>query len=216
METTTTLTPERLKNSVLDVHESQKVFKTLIGALSNPGKIFHIDSQVWNRVDQGVISLLALLGHETPFCVVDPDSETQTTLVQRITTAKPVPLSEARYIAINRPVSEEEFSCIPAGTNLRPDLAAQVTVRCRGQFFMNQDGTRNGVTVQITGPGVLAIQSISFEYIDLVVLNALVNRPAEFPSGVDVWFVSESGQVVGIPRTSIIEIVNNTIEREQI
>ena len=42
-------------------------------------------------------------------------------------------------------------------------------------------------------------------------MTALVEaRASVFPLGFDVWLIDEAGQVIGIPRTTVITIVDET------
>jgi len=62
-------------------------------------------------------------------------------------------------------------------------------------------------TFSIAGPGVPTVRNISVEWAadQLSSLQQLLGaRSDSRPMGFDIWLVDDFGQVVGIPRTSII------------
>lgn len=208
-----TIDPVRLTNAFLDVHESQHVFTVLLTSLSNPGTIHTIDQAIWERTDGCAVPLLALLGHETPFCVLGEHSEELTAIVQHVTTGRPSSLKDARYIAIPHSVTKEEFAEISAGSDLRPDSAAQISVYCSGRFSTSASSSIEGTSVRLSGPGVNGESELTFEHIDSVVLASLLNRKFAFPRGHDIWFCNGEGQVVAIPRSTTVTLISSSTEK---
>jgi phosphonate C-P lyase system protein PhnH len=208
-----TIDPVRLTNAFLDVHESQHVFTVLLNSLSNPGTIYSVDQKIWERTDGCAVPLLALLGHETPFCVLGEHSEELTAIVQHVTTGRPSTLKDARYVAIPHSVTSEEFVEISTGSDLRPDSAAQISVYCSGRFSTSSSSDINGTSVRLSGPGVNGQSELTFEHIDSVVLASLLNRKFAFPRGHDIWFCNSEGQVVAIPRSTTVTLINSSTEK---
>jgi|GEM_PF-261165 phosphonate C-P lyase system protein PhnH len=208
-----TIDPVRLTNAFLDVHESQHVFTVLLNSLSNPGTIYSVDQKIWERTDGCAVPLLALLGHETPFCVLGEHSEELTAIVQHVTTGRPSTLKDARYVAIPHSVTSEEFVEISTGSDLRPDSAAQISVYCSGRFSTSSSSSIEGTSVRLSGPGVNGQSELTFEHIDSVVLASLLNRKFAFPRGHDIWFCNNEGQVVAIPRSTTVTLINSSTEK---
>ena len=208
-----TIDPVRLTNAFLDVHESQHVFTVLLNSLSNPGTIYSVDQKIWERTDGCAVPLLALLGHETPFCILGELSEELTAIVQHVTTGRPSSLKDARYVAIPHSVTSEEFAEISTGSDLRPDSAAQISVYCTGRFSTSSSSSIEGTSVRLSGPGVNGESELTFEYIDSVVLASLLNRKFAFPRGHDIWFCNSEGQVVAIPRSTTVTLINSSTEK---
>lgn len=205
--------PARLSNAFLDVHESQHVFTVLLNSFSNPGTIYSVDQKIWERTDGCAVPLLALLGHETPFCVSGENSEELTAIIQHVTTARPSTLKDARYVAITETVSREDFAEISTGTDLRPDSAAQISVYCFGTFSSTSSSNTEGTSVRLSGPGVKGESELTFEHIDTVVLESLLTRKFAFPRGHDFWFCNGEGQVVAIPRSTTVTLINSSTEK---
>lgn len=208
-----TIDPVRLTNAFLDVHESQHVFTVLLNSLSNPGTIYSVDQKIWERTDGCAVPLLALLGHETPFCVLGEHSEELTAIVQHVTTGRPSTLKDARYVAIPHSVTSEEFAEISTGSDLRPDSAAQISVYCSGRFSTSSSSSIEGTSVRLSGPGVNGQSELTFEHIDSVVLASLLNRKFAFPRGHDIWFCNNEGQVVAIPRSTTVTLISSSTEK---
>ncbi len=208
-----TIDPVRLTNAFLDVHESQHVFTVLLNSLSNPGTIYSVDQKIWERTDGCAVPLLALLGHETPFCVLGENSKELTAIVQHVTTGRPSSLKDARYIAMPHAITSEEFTEISAGSDLRPDSAAQISVYCSGRFSTSSSSGINGTSVRLSGPGVKGESELTFEHIDSVVLASLLNRKFAFPRGHDIWFCNSEGQVVAIPRSTTVTLISSSTEK---
>jgi phosphonate C-P lyase system protein PhnH len=208
-----TIDPIRLSNAFLDVHESQHVFSVLLNSLSNPGTIHSVDLAIWERIDGCAVPLLALLGHETPFCVLGEHSEELTAIVQHVTTGRPSTLKDARYVAIEHSVTSEEFAEISTGSDLRPDSAAQISVYCSGRFSTSSSSSIEGTSVRLSGPGVNGESELTFEHIDSVVLASLLNRKFAFPRGHDIWFCNSEGQVVAIPRSTTVTLISSSTEK---
>ena len=208
-----TIDPVRLSNAILDVHESQHVFTVLLNSLSNPGTIYSVDQTIWERTDGCAVPLLALLGHETPFCVSGENNEELTAIIKHVTTARPSSLKDARYIAIPNSITSEDFAEISTGTDLRPDSAAQISVYCLGRFSTTASSTTGGTSVRLSGPGVNGESELTFEHIDSVVLASLLTRKFAFPRGHDFWFCNNEGQVVAIPRSTTVTLINSSTEK---
>lgn len=208
-----TIDPARLSHAFLDVHESQHVFTVLLNSLSNPGTIHFIDQAICERTDRCAVPLLALLGHETPFYVLGEHSEELTAIIQHVTTGRPSSLKDARYIAMPHTITSEEFAEISAGSDLRPDSAAQISVYCSGRFSTSSSSGINDTSVRLSGPGVNGESELTFEHIDSVVLASLLNRKFAFPRGHDIWFCNSEGQVVAIPRSTTVTLTSSSTEK---
>jgi alpha-D-ribose 1-methylphosphonate 5-triphosphate synthase subunit PhnH len=65
----------------------------------------------------------------------------------------------------------------------------------------------------LSGPGVNGESALTFEHIDSVVLASLLNRKFAFPRGHDIWFCNSEGQVVAIPRSTTVTLINSSTEK---
>jgi len=184
----------------LDLHESQNVFRLLLDALSQPGKIFHLPAELVTRIPVVEIPLLALLGYDTPFALVGADISREQ-LVARATSGRISDPSVAGYLGVCDSRSELLPMGFSLGTPMRPDAAAQVSVQVSGIFTAATEST---ATLLISGPGVESVNHVMCDGAASGELEFLLRRDWTAPRGLDMWIVGVDGSFIGIPRTSRI------------
>lgn len=182
----------------LDLHESQNVFRLLLDALSQPGKIFHLPAELVTRIPVVEIPLLALLGYDTPFALVGADASREQ-LVARATSGRISDSSAAGYLGVCDSRSELLPLGFCLGTPMRPDTAAQVSVQVSGIFTAATEST---ATLHISGPGVESVNHVMCDGAASGELEFLLRRDWKAPRGLDMWIVGVDGSFIGIPRTS--------------
>ena len=188
----------------LDQFESQLVFRTLLDAFARPGSIAEIPATIANRLPSGVIPLLALLGHGSPFAVLgDPDSY-WTKVIRHTTGARPTDVAQASYIAIVGAAAMSDYSNISVGTPSRPDYAAHVAIGFSGAIFEptnNHTVSDAEVEVLLRGPGIAGERHLVIAHPGEALLNLLGARRDSGTLGFDIWILDERGRVIGIPRS---------------
>ena len=184
----------------LDLHESQIVFRLLLDALSQPGKIFHLPAELVTRIPVVEIPLLALLGYDTPFALVGADTSREQ-LVARATSGRISDPSTAGYLGVCDPRTELFPMGFCLGTPMRPDTAAQVSVQVSGIFTAATEST---ATLLVSGPGVESINHVRCDGAASGELEFLLRRDWTAPRGLDMWIIGVDGSFIGIPRTSRI------------
>ena len=184
----------------LDLHESQIVFRLLLDALSQPGKVFHLPAELVARIPVVEVPLLALLGYDTPFAFLAADASREQ-LIARATSGRIVEPAVAAYLGV--PDSRTEL--LPMGlclaTPMRPDSAAQVSVQVNGIFT---SATESTATLHISGPGVETTNHATCDGATTGELEFLLRRDWTAPRGLDLWVIGVDGSFIGIPRTSRI------------
>lgn len=188
---------------VLNVHESQGVFRTLLDALSQPGTIHHLPQTVAQRFIPALAPLAALVSHDVPFSICGAPSVKTSLAVERATFGRSVDPEFASYIAALAGHVPDAGS-IRRGSAHRPDGGCQISYQISGRLV---PGTTGESIFSIAGPGVPTVRSISIEWAshELSSLQQLFEARDDFrPMGFDIWLVDDFGQVVGIPRTSNI------------
>jgi len=184
----------------LDLHESQIVFRLLLDALSQPGTIFHLPAELVTRIPVVEIPLLALLGYDTPFALVEANTSREQ-LIARATSGRISDPSVAGYLGVCDPRSELLPMGFSLGTPMRPDTAAQVSVQVSGIFTAATEST---ATLLISGPGVESVNHVMCDGEASGELEFLLRRDWTAPRGLDMWIVGVDGSFIGIPRTSRI------------
>ncbi len=190
-------------NLVLDVYESQEVFRTLLDALSQPGTIHHLPRTVAQRFVPALAPLAALVSHDVPFSICGGESVGTSIAVERATFGRSVDPYFAVFIAaLSGHVPNA--GTIRRGSPHRPDGGCQISYQISGRLVSSATGES---TFSIAGPGVPTVRSISVEWAtdQLSSLQCLLNTRSDLrPMGFDIWLVDDFGQVVGVPRTSNI------------
>jgi alpha-D-ribose 1-methylphosphonate 5-triphosphate synthase subunit PhnH len=62
------------------------------------------------------------------------------------------------------------------------------------------------VQLVLRGPGVNGEKSVCIDGISESVVEAWKQSNSRFPAGIDLWFTTEDGRVLGIPRSTHVVI----------
>ena len=196
----TQIEASELSARFLDLHESQIVFRLLLDALSQPGKVFHLPAELVARIPVVEVPLLALLGYDTPFAFLAADASREQ-LIARATSGRIVEPAVAAYLGVPDSRTELLPMGLCLGTPMRPDSAAQVSVQVNGIFT---SATESTATLHISGPGVETTNHVTCDGATTGELEFLLRRDWTAPRGLDLWVIGVDGSFIGIPRTSRI------------
>ncbi|MGD9066194.1 MAG: phosphonate C-P lyase system protein PhnH [Desulfobacterales bacterium] len=201
----------QLKENRFDfVHDSQQVFKTLMMALAFPGIIRRLEpiSLSMPKPDLGYIlqPLLTLLDLETTYHVVCRDKklwEDVTHYIELNTLSQLRKLTHADYILCLDPSLNGRFPKLKKGTLTQPNQSATV-------FYLLDSVAEvpiaKATELRFSGPGIEDIQTIYVSGIDPGELEQWDHFKSDYPMGVDIFLVSQWGDVVGVPRSVSMEI----------
>ena len=92
---------------------------------------------------------------------------------------------------------------------MRPERGARLFVLCAA---ISEGSTDAGTTIRVHGPGASAGRTITVTGVDAEVFRALAAANRAFPAGVDTWLVTDDRRMVGIPRSSRIDIIEGATE----
>lgn len=175
---------------------TRSTFLGLMWALSHPGRRQPLTDAVTDPTVALQVIGETLLDLETTFYT--PDVSLAYALLQ--TTARADSPESAAYHFYPH-VDAQTLRVIaqaPVGDMLYPDRAATLVLACR---------LGSGPEFRLKGPGIASstlvrIDDVPAEFWDLRA------RSLRYPLGWDVFLVSE-GEVIGIPRTTIVERINS-------
>lgn len=184
----------------------QQVFRVLLEALSQPGRVFQLpitlsSSDQWTSL---FLILETLLNQEVSYCFLQSEQQKEIARkVSALTKSPEVLFPEADFIICPFGQTRGEIEQAKRGHPEYPDEGA--TILYRVQFSKNQGSMRTGYLLQ--GPGIPNIVPLpameGFDYHELELL-ARINR--EYPLGIDSFFFDPQGRVMGLPRsTNIIQ-----------
>ncbi|NBQ99579.1 MAG: phosphonate C-P lyase system protein PhnH [Actinobacteria bacterium] len=191
-------------------HAVQRVFSMLLRTLSRPGEIGLMPDHE-SVVPASVMPLLCLVGHGTPFAVVGTDDDRMLGgAVARVTGGNQCPVEDAAYVAFLESPASADLVSLRIGDAMRPDLAAQILVPVG---VISRADDRAGhvlatVLLSLEGPGVDGCASVRVSGIGEPLLGMLSTRHSSFPAGVDVWLVDTLGNVIGLPRSTRVTVLD--------
>ncbi len=184
----------------LGARQSQAVFRVLLSTLAEPGRIGRLSLE---GLGAAVVPL-SLAVVDSTFAVVGDDA--QLGRVRLATGASAVSLPEAALVALCGAVEPESIARLRRGSALEPELGAKVGVDCERLVADSGRWSEAGVAIEFSGPGVAERTRLGVDGVAREVFVALQEANRAFPAGVDAWLVDREGQVVGIPRSSTLEV----------
>jgi len=175
------------------VFDSQKVFRLLLKAMSNPAQIVSIHEYANTLFgDQPAFLALALTLLDNNVSFNTCEDHTLLAEIKSLTLTKSAGLESADFVFINNPnKTKEVIGSVKYGSLSNPHKSATVIIR-------NDDAPVCSLT--LTGPGIEGRVDVK---VSRTVKNAIESRDAqnyEYPQGIDMIFVSSTGELFAIPR----------------
>lgn len=205
--------------ALLGTHASQRCFRVFLRTLSRPGEPVALDDLEAVAAGPGALPL-ALADIDTAVAIVGNDE--QASQICEATRSPLVPVPEAAIVALYAPTADLIGQC-RRGSALAPERGAKVAIACNGfdpvlRAGPDQRGDDVGsgvapapgagsVRLSLRGPGVKGSIGLSIRGVSPDVIGAVQEANRQFPEGLDTWFVSCDGNVVGVPRSNVIEVL---------
>jgi alpha-D-ribose 1-methylphosphonate 5-triphosphate synthase subunit PhnH len=178
------------------VFDSQRVFRCLLEATAQPGKLFMLPPF---KEDALEAVARTLLDREVTFCAVGTVRETEERL-SLTTGARIAPLPEADFVLVSGSEPDSVALKLKRGSLERPEEGA--TAIYAVERFSN-DGA---LTFDLSGPGVPGGRTLGIEGLPAPEAEALRASRAAYPLGVDVYLIDGAGQIAGLPRSTRLEV----------
>jgi alpha-D-ribose 1-methylphosphonate 5-triphosphate synthase subunit PhnH len=203
----------------LSPHESQLVFRRVLDALARPGRLAWLPADVVRRVPPAFIPALALCDLEVTHCVVD--DPWWGAVVEAATGSRGAPVDEASWVVTKRALTPDDVASLVRGTAHAPERGTRLVHSCRelhmgagDQPWSSTEAGASIMTVEVSGPGVPQVRRFTVTGLHRQFFDALSHANRGFPAGVDTWLVADSGAVIGLPRTTRIDVVDCTTRGE--
>jgi alpha-D-ribose 1-methylphosphonate 5-triphosphate synthase subunit PhnH len=187
------------KYSFDTVFDSQKVFRLILDAMSNPMRVVNIKEYSDKLHGDHPVFLavaMTLLDNEVSFHEGEDNSLTDE--IASLTLAKREDIKEADFIFVINPDGvEQAIKNAKCGTLSDPHKSATIIIQ------------NDGVPVcrlTFTGPGINGKVEAQ---VTQTVNDAIIARDAqyfEYPQGIDLIFVSSEGELFAIPRLTEMEV----------
>jgi len=178
--------------------ESQRIFRSLLEAMSRPGRIVDVAVTVHPPapLHPATAALcLTLLDFDTPLWLDDAAARPEVVEWLKFHCGMPITVdpSSAGFALIADGPSMPSLSVFDAGTAEHPERSATLIVQVRS--IMGGTGCR------LTGPGIADEARLDVAGVPERFWNWAADNHAQFPRGVDV-FLSAGHVVAALPRTT--------------
>ena len=181
------------KHSFDAVYDSQKVYRLILEAMSNPGRIVNIQEhadKLYGSYPAFLAVAMTLLDNEVSFNVCG--NRQLANEIESLTLARNANIEEADFIfTSNYSVIEGAIENAKCGTLADPHKSATVIIQNNGI---------SALCLTLSGPGidgqaeVMVTQTVK----DTVAMRDAQNF--EYPQGIDLLFISGAGELFVIPR----------------
>jgi alpha-D-ribose 1-methylphosphonate 5-triphosphate synthase subunit PhnH len=196
------------------VHDTQRIYRVLLDAMSRPGLVCALGETV-NGIDipaglskPAAAIALTLLDGEVAFAGRMRGQEGWTETIRRMTYCKLVDFAAADYVFVEG-IDASDFikemqTKLKIGTLSSPEMSATLFIQVKS--FLNEAVFQEaGCSLKLTGPGIQAqtlcyVDGLSFAWIE-----SRARMVEEYPLGVDLFLYTENGELIAIPRTTVVE-----------
>jgi alpha-D-ribose 1-methylphosphonate 5-triphosphate synthase subunit PhnH len=182
------------------VFGSQIVFRTVLDALSAPGKIFNLSDSLAgtpaNLPPAAAALLLTLADYETPVWLAGEDQETRRWLSFHTGAPKASTPSDARFAVIDGMAPMKRLGDFNLGEDRYPDTSTTILVLC--------NALEGGLPVTLAGPGIKGSTRFAPKGLEASLWRDIADNNAMYPLGVDLIFIAGS-HLAGLPRSTQIE-----------
>lgn len=185
-------------------YRHQKNYRSLLRALSRPGRIVRLDGLDGMPPFAAAAALAeCLLDSAVGFCAVGGGrAQALQTAIAGATGARPERLETADFVFFSEGGSQGGARLAKRGAPESPEDGATLVYCLESQPAVVCDRLR----VRLTGPGIPGQDGIvpEMDGIPIEEFQALMAVNADYPLGVDAFFVRSSGEVMGLPRSTRI------------
>lgn len=181
-----------------EVFDGQKMFRIILEAISNPGRMLSIDEFAQKMYGENKAFLaiaMTLLDNEVGFHAFANEELAKN--ISLLTLSKEVALEKADFVFVENEADLEQAFCkVKEGTLVDPHKSATLIIK-----VLNEKNKE----ITIYGAGI--DKQLSIQVADMVVkamrLRDMQNY--EYPQGVDMMFVTEDMEIFCIPRLVLKE-----------
>ena len=187
-------------------HMNQKNYRALLDAVSRPGRAVRLPALEQGAAFAAALAIgRCLLDHEVSLCAIGGRGARalQETLVQE-TGVRTDSLEKADFVFIIGGQSREGAGRAKRGSLESPEKGATLVYCLNAEPALLSERLR----VRLAGPGIAGPAGIIPEMagIALARFQELMAVNADFPLGVDAFFVQPGGELMALPRSTRIQV----------
>jgi alpha-D-ribose 1-methylphosphonate 5-triphosphate synthase subunit PhnH len=185
---------------------NQKNYRSLLQAMSRPGRVFRLDA--WGAASPFAAAMAigeCLLDPEVSLCVIgNGGAQTFQTALVGATQVRTESLETADFVFVCSVQSQGGARSAKRGRLEFPEEGATLVYCMNSQPACASDRFR----VRLTGPGITGQGGIAPEMRGVPVeeFQELMAVNADYPLGVDAFFVRPNGEVMALPRSTRIQV----------
>lgn len=165
-------------------------FRSLMNALSMPGSI----EKITPLYQSGFLALASVLLYNETSCYFE--STQDLSLVTDINNPKLESPKAADYI-FSDVINKDLLRICKKGTFMSPEFSATLIFSC--EDF-------NGTKVQLSGPGINKEKELTLPC-GIEFISLLQEKNANYPLGVEIFFLNKKNELLALGRTTKIEVV---------
>jgi alpha-D-ribose 1-methylphosphonate 5-triphosphate synthase subunit PhnH len=200
------LNRNRKRNMTDNDARNQKNYRRLLNALSRPGRIVGLEGVDRPSPAAAAMAVGAcLLDSEVSFCVMGRgDIDELQSALAAATQARPAAPEEADFIFFRGGESRGEARRAKRGGPQTPEEGATLV------YCLDSTGPAapERLRIRLTGPGIAGQDGIAPEMGGIVAeeFRLLMAVNADYPLGVDAFFIQPDGELMGLPRSTRIHM----------
>lgn len=179
------------RHSFDPVFDSQKVYRTLLEALSYPSRRLSVVDSALQVNDNAALALaMSIVDNEVTYAVVgDAQLDKEIALY---TLSESAAIEDADFIFVQDvDRCAEVIAAAKAGTLADPHKSATLIVCAPGE---------RDCTITLQGPGIKCKQVVEVHPAVVDCLDARDAQLYEYPQGIDMVFLDQSSEIMAIPR----------------
>lgn len=181
-----------------EVFDGQKVYRILLEVISNPGRMLTIReyTKKFSGSNATFLTLaMTLLDNEVTFSACGDKGLADE--ISLLTLSGEAALEKADFIFVEEPqILESVFEKAKSGTLENPQNSATIIIKIKDE---------KEISMNLFGAGIDGMKQIFVENTVKKVMDLRDAQEYEYPQGVDVIFVSDSGMIFSIPRLVLRE-----------
>lgn len=189
-----------------NVHDCQKIFKTLMMALAFPGIPRNLDQLALANIDPeyafALQPCITLLDLETSHYVLSEHSDLKKAIdryIQMNTNSSSSGPETADFVLCLESSAKAIFKTLKRGSLSSPDKGATLIYHVSAIHPIDENIVEETVTLK--GPGIKTSVSFRIEGLDSGEPVLWQTSRLHYPMGIDILLVSATGEIVGIPRS---------------
>lgn len=187
---------------------NQQLFRVLLTALSHPGQLCPVDITGIHDATAGLLLAAAqcLMDHEVAFAVAGSARSDLAGQISRSTGAAQVAPEVADFLVVTDASSKGLAARARRGTHDYPDTGATIIYQLSPLLNDHADAGPSSPAVALSGPGIRTTRAPEMPGLDTRELILLGQINDEYPLGVDAFFLSGNRALMGLPRSTRIEV----------